>query len=340
MDMSNHPQAPADAGDARARIVASLHHRAGDADPQAAIASPNLPALASADPDDRARAPQTEFTRERQVVFLENLSVTGSVRSAASSAGISHQTAYRARRGQGAFRTAWEAALVVARANAEGVLAARAIDGVEEQVFYHGEVVATRTRYSDRLLLAHLARLDRQAADPRTDAFAQDWDGAVARFAAGEGDPAPVCADCGSALPMGAPEGGDTGDGAGGFSVPGPCNTCNTRNTTRAPAKAVQTPRPPIENPCPDCGGRCLHEDAELTRKDCMWLGNRINRMDAARPDRVRLPHQFPGHDSEDVAAEQLWAFEEGVDNWWLVIPPPDGAPDGEGAEWHFAEEQ
>ena len=52
------------------------------------------------------------------------------------------------------------------RAHAEEVLADRALNGVEETVFYHGEEVATRTRYDARLLLAHLARLDAKAEDP------------------------------------------------------------------------------------------------------------------------------------------------------------------------------
>lgn len=55
--------------------------------------TPNLPALITALPGDHTRAPQTEFTRARQVLFLENLSVTGSVRSAAASAQVSHRTA-------------------------------------------------------------------------------------------------------------------------------------------------------------------------------------------------------------------------------------------------------
>ncbi len=37
------------------------------------------------------------------------------------------------------------------------------MNGVEEKVFYHGEEVATRTRFDSRLLLAHLARLDKRA---------------------------------------------------------------------------------------------------------------------------------------------------------------------------------
>jgi hypothetical protein len=45
--------------------------------------TPNLRALITALPSDRTRSPQTEFDRARQLLFLENLSVTGSVRSAA-----------------------------------------------------------------------------------------------------------------------------------------------------------------------------------------------------------------------------------------------------------------
>ncbi|TMM50191.1 hypothetical protein [Qipengyuania marisflavi] len=148
--------------------------------------SPNLPALISAIPGDHTRAPQTEFVRARQVVFIDRLSVTGSVRAAARAAGVSHQSAYRARRSCAQFRLAWNAALVAARRCAEDPLAARAIDGVEEQVFYHGEVIATRRRYCSRLLLAHLARLDKLAGDDAAIAFAEDWDAAMARFAAGE----------------------------------------------------------------------------------------------------------------------------------------------------------
>ncbi len=52
------------------------------------------------------------------------------------------------------------------------MLAERALEGVEEQVFYHGEVIATRRRFDTRLLLAHLARLDALCAEePETEPF-------------------------------------------------------------------------------------------------------------------------------------------------------------------------
>ena len=52
------------------------------------------------------------------------------------------------------------------------------------------------------------------------------------------------------------------------------------------------------------------------------------------RPRGARRPHQFGGHDAGEVEAEQLEAFAQGVERWWLVVPPgPGDDPD----EWVFA---
>ena len=325
MDMSNTPQVPAGSGDARERIVAALHHRAGSsqvgpddaAAPHEAPAcpsgsssraadvsasrgagaqAPNLPALITAIPGDHTRAPQTEFIRERQVVFLENLSVTGSVRSAASAAGVSHQTAYRARRGQGHFRLAWDAALVAARANAADTLACRAIDGVEEKVFYHGEEIATRTRYSDRLLLAHLARLDKHAADARTNAFAEDWDGAIARFAAGEAVPAETTTS----------------------AHPEPVEGCGASVLRQAQHErgggSEDHLQPPSEKNSPGpCNTRSM-SPAEDERSDLDWE-ELAEEMAEARP--VNAPPPELLGDPEAVEACQIEAFEMGDEDWW-----------------------
>jgi hypothetical protein len=273
----------------------------------------NLPALVTALPGDTTRAPQTAFTRARQVDFLENLSVTGSVRSAASAARVSHQTAYRARRGCAAFRTAWDAALVVARAAAADTLACRAIEGVEEKVFYHGEEVATRIRYDLRLLLAHLARLDRLVEDARASAFAEDFDASLDRFGRGEAQPEPD-----SAPPAQGEREGEIGPD---FFAPG---QCNTRSMSPGSGGAA--------DPCPECGGRCGDPQARLTQADCTWLGNRLDRMDAARPRKARGPVALAAEcegdwESDEIEALQLDAFEAGVTQWWLVVPPPDGDP-------------
>ena len=255
--------------------------------------TPNLPALITALPGDPGsgpgaspRAPQTEFTRERQVLFLENLSVAGSVRSAAAAAGVSHQTAYRARRATPAFRTAWDAALVVARVSVADTVGCRAIDGVTEPVFYHGEEVATRTRYSDRLLLAHLARLDRLAETPAANAFAEDWDEAIGRFERGEAQPLPQPAQ-----------------GPDNFS-PGPCNT---RSMSPADWEAIEDDEEELD--CIDWEDEAARE-AELDRIAAA--------MDADRPaDAPRLDLDDP---DGEVGSAQFDAFLKGVPGWWLVV--------------------
>ncbi|APE28376.1 hypothetical protein BMF35_a1547 [Aurantiacibacter gangjinensis] len=118
--------------------------------------------------DERGRpGPAPLFNADMQAAFCTALADHGNVRLACRAVGVSSQTAYRARRVCTAFRTGWEAACILARQQAEQVLADRALNGVEETVFYHGEEVATRTRYDGRLLLAHLARLDRKEAAAR-----------------------------------------------------------------------------------------------------------------------------------------------------------------------------
>lgn len=133
----------------------------------------------------------TVFTPRRRAKFCDQLAHHGNVRLAAKAAGVSPQTAYRARRSCLDFAACWDAALVLARDVAEQVLADRAINGVEEAVYYHGEEVATRRRYDSRLLLAHLARLDARVERDRqeqggAEALASEFDHALGRLEAGE----------------------------------------------------------------------------------------------------------------------------------------------------------
>jgi hypothetical protein len=98
---------------------------------------------------------------EKQAKFVEVLAQWGNVRAAAAQAGVSRAHLYRMRRASPEFRKLWDAALVLARPHVEEVLADRALRGIAETVYYHGEEVSTRIRYDTRLLLAHLGRLDR-----------------------------------------------------------------------------------------------------------------------------------------------------------------------------------
>lgn len=101
------------------------------------------------------------FTPDRRVRFLHFLATTGNVRRACMGVGVSPQSAYVHKRRDAAFAHGWDAALLLARDAAEEVLAERALEGVHETIFYRGEAVGSRTRFDARLLLAHLARLDR-----------------------------------------------------------------------------------------------------------------------------------------------------------------------------------
>ena len=117
--------------------------------------------------DDEPPTPTTRhdgWHRELRVKFLEALAQTGNVQASAYFVQRTRQSAYDLKRRDPDFARAWLAALVLAREEAQDKLQERAIEGVEEEVFYHGEVVATRRRYDSRLLLAHLARLDKIAA--------------------------------------------------------------------------------------------------------------------------------------------------------------------------------
>ncbi|MFN2100350.1 hypothetical protein [Altererythrobacter sp. MF3-039] len=127
----------------------------------------------------------TIFSPQARAKFLDHLSINGNVRLACKVAGVSSQTAYRARRKHPELAQLWDAALVSARSHAEDVLANRALDGTEETVFYHGEEVATRIRYDSRLLLAHLARLDRMAERADVTATLPVFDEAIAALEEG-----------------------------------------------------------------------------------------------------------------------------------------------------------
>ena len=230
------------------------------------------------------------FSPARQAEFLASLQLFGNVRLACRAARVSAQTAYRQRRASAALAQAWDAALLAARSHAEATLADRAVNGWEEAVYYHGEEVARRRRYSDRLLLAHLARLDRLEAREEVVAALGALDAMIdglrdgvplAEFAVGEGE----------------------GDGE-------PAGRDLRRNRV-----------PPVP-PCRDCGGKCDDPDAVLGPMDCQSFSARCDRMDAAWPAGAARPHVLAGNDLTEtgrIEALQLEAFEDGVAEWWLL---------------------
>lgn len=132
-------------------------------------------------PDSIERTPRHDgWTDERKARFLDSLATKGNVRLACRKVNLSPEAAYRLKRRDPAFARAWAAALVRAHDCGLAALADRALDGVEEAVWFRGEQVGTRTRYDGRLLLAHLARLDKALEDEAAVADAARFDELVA----------------------------------------------------------------------------------------------------------------------------------------------------------------
>ena len=144
-------------------------------------------------PTDQPQNPTPSWTPEKQRTFLEALARCGSVKASAAYVGMSREGAYRLRRRQEgrAFDRAWDAALIHARDLYAETLLETGLNGWTETVWYHGEEVGERTRFSPGLLLAALARLDAKAdgldlAGEAVREAAADFDEMVA--AIGEGD--------------------------------------------------------------------------------------------------------------------------------------------------------
>ncbi len=112
------------------------------------------------------------WTEEKQRRFIEVLADTGLVGTAVKAVGLTRESAYRLRRAAGAeaFAAAWDAARHHAGGLIEDIAFERAIEGVGVPVFNeHGEEIASRTRYDNRLLVFLLRRLraDRYGDDLR-----------------------------------------------------------------------------------------------------------------------------------------------------------------------------
>ena len=137
---------------------------------------------------DTTPAPQRGWTPALKARFLDRLAAHGNARAASRAAGLSHEAAYRLRRRDEEFARGWAAALVLARENGAHALGERAIEGIEEPVWYRGKQVGTRRRFDTRLLLAHLARLDRLADEESAGLDAARFDELLARIA-GEAAP-------------------------------------------------------------------------------------------------------------------------------------------------------
>lgn len=108
------------------------------------------------------RSRRDGWTAERQRLFIEHLSLTGSVGEAAAIVGVSSRSAYRLRNKAGAesFARAWDAALSLSATRLAAIAFDRALHGRSERIYRDGELVMERKTPSDYLLSWLLARLN------------------------------------------------------------------------------------------------------------------------------------------------------------------------------------
>ena len=103
----------------------------------------------------------TLWTPKVKSAFLTALTEGGEIIAACQAVNLSTQGAYRHRSLDPEFARAWD----VARHHAKEVvfdrLTSRALDGWSENVYYRGELIGTRQRHDNRLILALIARLDK-----------------------------------------------------------------------------------------------------------------------------------------------------------------------------------
>jgi hypothetical protein len=97
-----------------------------------------------------------KFHAEARATFLEYVAKYGVIALGAQAAGVSSQTCYKARRDDPDFAAAWDEALERHADACEREAYRRAVEGVDEPVFWQGEECGAVRKYSDRLLSERL----------------------------------------------------------------------------------------------------------------------------------------------------------------------------------------
>lgn len=101
--------------------------------------------------------PNEDRTPERagawKPAFLQALGEHGMVTAACKSVGVGRTTAYDARHADEAFATAWADIEELTTERMEAEAYRRAVEGVESDIFFKGEVVGTEREFSDTLLV-------------------------------------------------------------------------------------------------------------------------------------------------------------------------------------------
>lgn len=96
----------------------------------------------------------------KEILFLDLLSEGLSVCEACERADLPRRSVYNRRRDDPTFRQQWDESLRMAADTLEAEADRRGRDGWSEDVYYRGQVVGQRRRYSDRMLMFRLKALN------------------------------------------------------------------------------------------------------------------------------------------------------------------------------------
>lgn len=105
----------------------------------------------------RGRPVRSDKNRER---FCQELAEHGNVTRASKAISSAHSTVYEWKADDPVFAAAWADAIAQYTKVLEAEADRRAKEGVEEPVFYQGQVVGYVKKYSDILLMFRLKKLD------------------------------------------------------------------------------------------------------------------------------------------------------------------------------------
>ena len=126
-----------------------------------------------------------EWTRAKMAAFLRELAASQSVSQAARSVGMSRQSAYklRTRLAGTPFAMAWEVALEAGLQQLAHAVMDRALNGVEQPHYYHGELVGTTRKHDNRLAIWVLDNPWKVGRHQISREFAaEDWEGLLDRI--------------------------------------------------------------------------------------------------------------------------------------------------------------
>jgi len=130
--------------------------------------------------------------RTARAAFLLCLAHTGNVTIAAEFSGLSRAAAYQQRKQDTCFARAWDEALAESDDRLNYVAWQRAVEGVEVDVYFHGERVGSRRHYSDRLLVLLIRHALGRAAQsgsaslPDRDNLYAEFEARLAALAGGD----------------------------------------------------------------------------------------------------------------------------------------------------------